>query len=61
MKGRRSYETTQDPYFPKGNVSLQYVDSCDPHGETEIKLRTTQKSYTFSAETVAARDDVRHS
>jgi sterol 3beta-glucosyltransferase len=48
----------QDPYFPKGNVSLQYASACEPRGETEIKLITTEKHYTFSAETEAARDDV---
>ncbi|KAK4684673.1 hypothetical protein P7C73_g5496, partial [Tremellales sp. Uapishka_1] len=51
------YESTSDPYFPKGNVSLQYASSCDAIDDTRFKLRTSEKNYTFTAETVAGRDD----
>ena len=47
----------QDPYFPKGNVSLQYALSCDPADETRFKLRTSERSYTFTADTEASRDE----
>lgn len=48
---------TQDPYFPKGNVSLQYASSCDPLDGTKFKLRTAERNYTFSADTEHARDE----
>lgn len=47
----------QDPYFPKGNVSLQYASSCDAVDETRFKLRTSERNYTFTAESKASRDE----
>ncbi|WVF70804.1 hypothetical protein IAT40_005598 [Kwoniella sp. CBS 6097] len=51
------YESTADPYFPKGNVSLQYCSSCDAVDETKFKLRTAERNYTFTADTEASRDE----
>ncbi|WVQ62325.1 uncharacterized protein L199_000464 [Kwoniella botswanensis] len=51
------YESTADPYFPKGNISLQYCSSCDAVDETKFKVRTAEKNYTFSADTEASRDE----
>lgn len=47
----------QDPYFPKGNVSLQYASSCEPIDDTRFKLRTAERSYSFAADTTTNRDD----
>lgn len=47
----------QDPYFPKGNISLQYVSSCDPVDETRFKVRTPERNYTFKADTSDGRDE----
>ncbi|WVR05782.1 hypothetical protein IAU60_002807 [Kwoniella sp. DSM 27419] len=51
------YESTADPYFPKGNVSLQYASSCDPIEDCKFKLRTPERNYTFTADTEASRDE----
>ncbi|ORY29024.1 hypothetical protein BCR39DRAFT_559323 [Naematelia encephala] len=51
------YESTADPYFPKGNVSLQYASSCDAIDETKFKLRTPERNYTFTADTESSRDE----
>lgn len=50
------YESTSDPYFPKGNISLQYASSCDPIDENRFKLRTAERNYTFTADTEEGRD-----
>ena len=47
----------QDPYFPKGSVSLHYVSSCDAIDSKRFKLRTSERNYSFSAETEASRDE----
>ena len=47
----------QDPYFPKGNVSLLYASSCDSLDETRFKLRTSERNYTFTAESEASKDE----
>lgn len=51
------FESTSDPYFPKGNISLQYVSSCDPVDENRFKLRTPERNYTFKADTSDGRDE----
>ncbi|WVQ71264.1 hypothetical protein IAR50_000790 [Cryptococcus sp. DSM 104548] len=51
------YESTSDPYFPKGNISLQYCISVDPVRDTKFKMRTAERSYTFTADTESGRDD----
>nr|XP_019049094.1 sterol 3-beta-glucosyltransferase [Kwoniella bestiolae CBS 10118]OCF28024.1 sterol 3-beta-glucosyltransferase [Kwoniella bestiolae CBS 10118] len=51
------YESTADPYFPKGNISLQYCSSCDAVDETKFKVRTAERNYTFTADTEASRDE----
>ncbi|WWC86113.1 uncharacterized protein L201_000984 [Kwoniella dendrophila CBS 6074] len=51
------YESTSDPYFPKGNISLEYCYSCDAIDETKFKVRTAEKNYTFTADTEASRDE----
>lgn len=47
----------QDLYFPKGNVSLEFAVGCEPSGDHKLKLKTAERSYTFSAETSSARDE----
>lgn len=47
------YESANDPYFPKGNVSLQYASSVDMIGGAKFKLRTAERNYTFTADTEA--------
>jgi sterol 3beta-glucosyltransferase len=51
------FESTTDPYFPKGNISLQYVSSCDPVDDNRFKLRTPERNYTFKADTADGRDE----
>ncbi|ODN84084.1 hypothetical protein, variant [Cryptococcus amylolentus CBS 6039] len=51
------YESTSDPYFPKGNISLQYCISVDPVRDTKFKIRTAERSYTFTADTEGGRDE----
>ncbi|WRT64019.1 uncharacterized protein IL334_000946 [Kwoniella shivajii] len=51
------YESTSDPYFPKGNVSLQYCSSCDAVDDTKFKVRMAEKNYTFTSDTEASRDE----
>nr|XP_019014859.1 sterol 3-beta-glucosyltransferase [Kwoniella pini CBS 10737]OCF53640.1 sterol 3-beta-glucosyltransferase [Kwoniella pini CBS 10737] len=51
------YESTADPYFPKGNISLQYCTSCDATDELKFKVRTAEKNYTFTTDTEASRDE----
>ena len=53
----RRPDIAQDPYFPKGNISLQYASSCDAVDETRFKLRTSERNYTFTAESEASRDE----
>ena len=48
---------SQDPYFPQGNVDLQYAIDCESHEERSFKLRTNRKSYTFIADTSASREE----
>lgn len=50
---------SQDPYFPHGNVDLQYAIDCDVVDEKAFKLTTNRRSYTFVADTTGARDEVR--
>lgn len=38
-------------------MSLQYASSCDAIDETRFKLRTSEKNYTFTAESEASRDE----
>jgi hypothetical protein len=47
----------QDPYFPHGNVDLQYAIECEPVDERTIRLLTNRRSYTFYADTSAGRDE----
>jgi sterol 3beta-glucosyltransferase len=47
----------QDPYFPKGNISLQYASSCDSVGGARFKLRTTERNYTFTADNEANAEE----
>ncbi|OXG86709.1 sterol 3-beta-glucosyltransferase [Cryptococcus neoformans var. grubii Br795] len=51
------YESTSDPYFPKGNISLQYCHSCDAVDGTRFKVRTSERNYTFTADTESSRDE----
>ncbi|CED83178.1 glycosyltransferase family 1 protein [Phaffia rhodozyma] len=51
------YTSSADPYFPQGNVDLQYAVECEPFGEKALKLSTNRKTLQFSSETVAGRDE----
>lgn len=51
------YENTSDPYFPKGNISLQYCHSCEAASGTRFKVRTSERNYTFTADTESSRDE----
>ncbi|WVQ85442.1 hypothetical protein IAT38_007607 [Cryptococcus sp. DSM 104549] len=51
------FESTADPYFPKGNISLQYCLTVDAVGETKFKVRTAERNYTFTADTEPGRDE----
>ncbi|WVO17804.1 hypothetical protein L204_105502 [Cryptococcus depauperatus] len=51
------YESTSDLYFPKGNISLQYCLSCDSVSDQKFKIRTAERSYTFTADMENSRDE----
>ncbi|RDX56200.1 hypothetical protein OH76DRAFT_1396537 [Lentinus brumalis] len=51
------YQSASDPYFPHGVVDLRYAISCEPVGEKDIRLRTTQKSIRLAADSVPSRDE----
>ncbi|EGO02719.1 glycosyltransferase family 1 protein [Serpula lacrymans var. lacrymans S7.3] len=51
------YQSSSDPYFPHGIVDLRYAISCDPSGEKDIRMRTTQRSLVLSADSVPSRDE----
>ena len=51
------YQSSSDPYFPRGVIDLRYVITCDPLGEKDIRLRTNQKSFRLSADSVPSRDE----
>ncbi|TCD70641.1 Sterol 3-beta-glucosyltransferase [Steccherinum ochraceum] len=51
------YQSSSDPYFPKGVVDLRYAISCDSVGEKDIRLRTNQKTIRLSADSVPSRDE----
>ena len=38
-------------------MSLQYASSCDVIDETRFKLRTSERNYTFTAESEKSRDE----
>ncbi|BEI92944.1 uncharacterized protein CcaverHIS019_0505720 [Cutaneotrichosporon cavernicola] len=47
------YDSPNDPYFPKGNVSLQYALNCDLVDETRFKVRLPERHYNFQSDTPA--------
>ncbi|TXT13065.1 hypothetical protein VHUM_01466 [Vanrija humicola] len=47
------YDSPNDPYFPRGNVPLQYASSCESLDGTRFKLRTSERNYTFTADSEA--------
>lgn len=47
------YDNSNDPYFPRGNVPLQYASSCESLDSTRFKLRTSERNYTFTADSEA--------
>ncbi|WOO84798.1 Sterol 3-beta-glucosyltransferase [Vanrija pseudolonga] len=47
------YDNSNDPYFPRGNVPLQYASSCEALDSTRFKLRTSERNYTFTADSEA--------
>jgi len=46
----------QDPYFPRGIVDLRYAVACEPVGDKEFRIRTTQKTVILSADSETSRD-----
>ncbi|KAL7418121.1 hypothetical protein BDY24DRAFT_374148 [Mrakia frigida] len=51
------YVSSADPYFPHGNVDLQYAIDCEAVDEKTIKLTTNRRSYTFTSDTAASREE----
>lgn len=51
------YQSSSDPYFPRGILDLRYAISCDPVGEREFRVRTSQKSVVLSADSVPSREE----
>ncbi|RPD81684.1 hypothetical protein L226DRAFT_577428 [Lentinus tigrinus ALCF2SS1-7] len=51
------YQSAADPYFPHGVVDLRYAIGCEPVGQKDIRLRTTQKSIRLSVDSVPSRDE----
>ena len=52
-----SFPYLQDPYFPQGNVDLQYAIECETIEDKSFKVVTNRKSYTFIADTAASREE----
>ncbi|KAH8100480.1 hypothetical protein BXZ70DRAFT_937353 [Cristinia sonorae] len=51
------YQSSSDPYFPKGVVDLRYAITCEAVGERDIRLRTNQKTIRLSADSIPSRDE----
>ncbi|KAF8592020.1 glycosyltransferase family 1 protein [Ramaria rubella] len=51
------YNSSSDPYFPRGVADLRYAISCEATGEKGFKLRTNDRSITLSADSVPSRDE----
>ncbi|KXN81119.1 Sterol 3-beta-glucosyltransferase [Leucoagaricus sp. SymC.cos] len=51
------YQSSSDPYFPHGIIDLRYAISCEPVGEREFRLRTSQKTVVISADSVPSREE----
>ncbi|KAF9455009.1 glycosyltransferase family 1 protein [Macrolepiota fuliginosa MF-IS2] len=51
------YQSSSDPYFPHGIIDLRYAISCEPVGEKEFRLRTSQKTIILSADSVPSREE----
>ncbi|KAH9081951.1 hypothetical protein EDB83DRAFT_2503137 [Lactarius deliciosus] len=49
------YQSSSDPYFPRGVVDLRYAITCDPYQERDIRLRTNTKTIYLSADSVPSR------
>ncbi|KAF7784577.1 CAZyme family GT1 [Agaricus bisporus var. burnettii] len=51
------YQTSSDPYFPRGIIDLRYAISCEPVGEKAFRLRTSQKTVLLTADSIPSRDE----
>ncbi|KAJ3570870.1 hypothetical protein NP233_g4123 [Leucocoprinus birnbaumii] len=51
------YQSSSDPYFPHGILDLRYAISCEPVGEKEFRLRTSQKTVLLSADSIPSREE----
>jgi len=49
------YQSSADPYFPRGMVDLRYAIACDPYQEKDIRLRTNTKTIYLCADSVPSR------
>ncbi|KAH9044774.1 hypothetical protein EDB85DRAFT_2070865 [Lactarius pseudohatsudake] len=49
------YQSSSDPYFPRGVVDLRYAIACDPYQERDIRLRTNTKTIYLCADSVPSR------
>lgn len=49
------YQSSSDPYFPRGVVDLRYAIACDPYQEKDIRLRTNTKTIYLCADSVPSR------
>ncbi|KAI0307934.1 glycosyltransferase family 1 protein [Multifurca ochricompacta] len=51
------YQSSSDPYFPRGMVDLRYAIACDPYQEKDIRLRTNTKTIYLCADSVPSRSE----
>jgi len=47
----------KDPYFPHGIIDLRYAISCEPTGDKDFRLRTSQKTVALSADSIPSREE----
>ncbi|KZV74732.1 glycosyltransferase family 1 protein [Peniophora sp. CONT] len=51
------YSSASDPYFPHGVLDLRYTISVEPVGDKGLRVRTTTRSASISADSVVSRDE----
>ncbi|KZT36038.1 UDP-Glycosyltransferase/glycogen phosphorylase [Sistotremastrum suecicum HHB10207 ss-3] len=51
------YQSSSDPYFPRGVVDLRYAISCEPSETKGFRIRTNQKTITLSADSTPSREE----
>ncbi|KAF8490722.1 hypothetical protein JB92DRAFT_3090591 [Gautieria morchelliformis] len=51
------YNSSSDPYFPRGVIDLRYAVSCEAMAEKGFKLRTNDRSVSLFADSGASREE----